>query len=78
MFVIQSETDAWEVGVLKAAGYIDGETAEELEVPAHLVEFFEAGVREHCNLSGERVDLIAMSHGYPAPDRELREKNSAE
>ena len=78
MFVIQSETDAWEVGVLKAAGYIDGETAEELGVPAHLSEFFEAGVQDHGTLSDERVDSIAMSHGLPAPDRELREKNSGE
>ena len=78
MFVIQSKTDAWEIGVLSAAGYLDGRTAEELGVPADLVEFFEAGVQDHRNLSDERLDSIAMSHGYPAPDLELREQYSGE
>ena len=80
MFVVKHADDAWEVGVLKARGVFDSPngsmTAEELGVPATLLESFEAGMQDHHVLSDERVELIAMAHGLPAPHRELREEYS--
>lgn len=63
-FNVRHEDDAWELGVCHAAGELEG-TAESLGVPAHLVEFFEAGKADHKNLSQDRIDQFVCQWGNP-------------
>jgi len=58
MFQVLNADDAWDVGVLSAAGLVDG-SASALGVPRELVGSFAAGRSDHGNLSGERVGVLA-------------------
>ena len=60
MFDVQHEDDAWELGVLSAAGFIDGTFPDLVGIPDHLREFFNAGRSDASNLSKERVEKFAI------------------
>lgn len=63
MFEVQHEDDAWDLGVLKACGFFDSpagsQSAADLGVPVHLVEFFVAGQHDSAALSASRVTQLA-------------------
>ncbi len=67
MFEVQHLDDAWELGVLKARGFFDSpngsKSAKELGVPDSLVEFFNAGLKDHQALEDDRVNIFAAQWG---------------
>ena len=59
MFEVRHADDAWELGVLCAAGFIDGTFPDHIGIPDHLKEIFNAGRSDASNLSKERIDKFA-------------------
>jgi hypothetical protein len=62
MFEVEHEDDAWDVGVLHAAGLVEG-SAEELGVRSELLSHFEHGQHDHRNLSESQVARLALRWG---------------
>tara|TARA_Y100000310_G_scaffold192309_1_gene192264 strand:- start:2045 stop:2233 length:189 start_codon:yes stop_codon:yes gene_type:complete len=58
MFEVLNTDDAWDLGVLSAAGLVDG-SASALGVPRELVGHFAAGRSDHANLPNSRVGVLA-------------------
>ena len=58
MFEVRHADDAWELGVLFAAGFIDG-CFTVIGIPDHLQEIFNAGRSDAGNLSEERIEKFA-------------------
>ena len=58
MFDVQHEDDAWDVGALWGAGFVEG-SASELGVPQELEEFFEFGQHDGAALSDARLARLA-------------------
>jgi len=58
MFEVLNKDDAWDIGVLQAAGLVKG-SVKELGVPDELVEHFEAGQHDHGTIAKTRIVILA-------------------
>jgi len=57
MFEVLNEDDAWDLGVLRARGLVEG-SAKELGVPIEFFDHFAAGQKDHAALAEPRVKKL--------------------